>query len=152
VMGMYLVAPPGSPGLEASVRTWLANNPGWHRRPPVASLGQPIDLGYPFLDGSYAVGQRANASAVAEAIVDDPYLERLLSGLVSPTSQELEQAVLAQYLPRWQAQLLSEALVLALKTVRDRRRTALIRLGVLVVVVGVVVGGSIYLYKKHAKE
>jgi hypothetical protein len=132
-MSMYFLDRPGAPtghtSLGAAARAWAAQNPQWQFRHDM-SLWPP--------------SRPAGAQEVAEAIVQDPAVGKALALLASPTGRAIEQEVASLWLPPADAALLTDALTIAWKVIRDQNRPAwqradaLIAVGVLaLVVVGV---------------
>jgi hypothetical protein len=74
----------------------------------------------------------ATAEEVAAELVDNPAVREALGLLESPAGQALEEAVARVYLPGWEAELLTDALTIAWKTVLDQNRPVWQRTEVLI--------------------
>ncbi len=105
------------PYLHREISHWLARNRTWYLR--------PLEYGE---DDQYAVSwmlpayRHADASEVAEHIVNDPELREALSLLASPPGQAIEQAVAQVWLPPLEAELLTDGLTQAWRMVLDLNR------------------------------
>jgi hypothetical protein len=114
------------PYLHREMSQWLARNRGWYLRPLEYSD-----------DDQYAVSwmlpayRHADASEVAEDIVNDPELREALSLLASPPGQVIEQAVAQLWLSPLEAELLTDGLTQAWRIVLDQNRPAWQRADVL---------------------
>ena len=131
--GMYYV-PNGGSSLERSLRQWLRRNPAW------ASRIDDIHVGW----------RQSTVEEVAEGLVQDPVVVQALGALTSPAGQAVEHAVLAQVMTPAQATLLTDALTMAWKTVRNQNLPVWKRADVLIgtVVVVILVGAVVY-YARH---
>ena len=103
--------------LREALGFWTYHSPLWHLRevPVDNNVG---DLQFLF----FAAGptRMAGVQEVAETLVEDPAVQEALAVLVSPAGQEIEDAVASIYLTPVQAELLTKALTLAWKTVRNQ--------------------------------
>lgn len=136
--------------LDGVLRSWRSHSPYWHLR---QIANEPSDPGtLPWLFPEVPTYRRAEVREVAEALVADPKVEAALKVIDSPIASHIEFAVASQFLPPADAQLLTEALRLALKYVTDptkplwKRADVLVGVGVTLLIVIVVVVAT-----RHAK-
>src|SRR5260221_14733409 len=93
------------PYLHREISHWLARNRTWYLRP--LEYGEDDQYGVSWILPAY---RHADASEVAEHIVNDPELREALSLLASPPGQAIAQAVPQGLRPPLEAEVLTGGL------------------------------------------
>lgn len=121
-MSFYFVGPVGggATSLDRAVRAWTCRNPLWNQRAchPDSASDEPLS----WLFSPYQQYRRSEAFEVAESLVADPEVVAALRALDSPPGQAIEKAVLSQFMPPADAELLTKALGAALQYVTDQSK------------------------------
>jgi hypothetical protein len=120
---------------------WLSRNRSWQWRsdPNILQPGIMDD----FLPRPPSM-RLATTEEVAESVLDDPRMQSALGALSSAPAAIVEQAVLQNFVSPGEAELLTKALDLALRTVKDKRKPLWLRAGLFTVVVGTVVSAVVW--------
>jgi hypothetical protein len=142
---MYFLSPQDPSHFGREVRRWLMGSRDWYLRP--VDQDEFDATGYLYLLPSY---RTSTAEEIASAIVNDPALCEALGFLSSPGGQAIEQVVAEQYLPTWQAELLTDALTRAWKIVLNQNRPVWQRVDVLIGVGVLAIVGLIILFSKNS--
>ena len=134
--GMYFV-PNGDSSLRTALRQWFRRNPTWATRWNDAQRGW----------------RDSTLDEVAESLVQDPAVIQALGALASPAGQAIERTVLSQVMTPAQASLLTSALTMAWKTIRNQNMPVWKRADFLVgTVIALIVIGAVVYYVRHRES
>lgn len=124
-MGLYFMPGSQRAALGQALAAWLGARPEWQYHP---QQWHEQLYGYP--------RRRRSPDEVAQDLVNDPRVLAVLGALMTPAAQQLEAAAFSMVVDPADAKLLTEALTIALRAIRDQNRPTWQRADVLMWVGG----------------